>query len=472
MRLGAWWRSVGSTRWRVLLLFALVAGGALRVAWVAHAGAPPPFATDPEAYLLQGETIARGHGYTNPLVDIENAARAREHLGPLPRQPASFYPPGYPAFVAAVLWVVWHTPIPDGDPVRAVGYVQALLGVLTILGVYALARRAFDPRVGVVAATIVAFYPNLVTTTATLQLETVFAFLTVATALALLAVTTAETPSAKMLVGAGALVGGVALVRPTVGLLLVAFGVTRGLMRRPWKETVRAFVIAVVAMCAVVAPWTIRNELRLHAFVPLSTGIGPTICMARNPAATGGLNTDIMARECSPHPRRGSLAQQDVAMNRYATHLAIRWVEQHPLSELHMWWVKTKLSFRRDTSGLQEFAPHMALGSLRLANDFSNGVADVVLALAAIGAVLVARRKEAGGAFILAAAIAMCAVPILLFGDPRYRVPAEPFLAILCSVALVYGWSWRAARSASRSPRVIASSSARMRVRSSSLESS
>ncbi len=59
---------------RALLLIVLV-GALARVAWAAHAGVEPRFAGDPQAYLLQGETLARGHGYTNPLIDIENAAR-------------------------------------------------------------------------------------------------------------------------------------------------------------------------------------------------------------------------------------------------------------------------------------------------------------------------------------------------------------------------------------------------------------
>ena len=117
---------------------------ALRVGWVAYAGVPPRFASDPAAYLLHGETFARGHGYTNPLVEIENVVRRQKHQPLLPSAPASFYPPGYPLFVGAVVWTVWHTPIPDTDLVRSVAYVQALLGTITVLLAFEIARRVFD----------------------------------------------------------------------------------------------------------------------------------------------------------------------------------------------------------------------------------------------------------------------------------------------------------------------------------------
>src|SRR5437762_6421243 len=139
-RASARWRKMGSPRTRRILLVVLFVAFALRVGWVAYAGVPPRFASDPSAYLLQGETIARGHGYVNPLVDIGNATRRAKHQPLEPASPASFYPPGYSYFVAGVIWVVWHTPIPDTDLVRAVGYVQAILGTISVLLAFEIAR--------------------------------------------------------------------------------------------------------------------------------------------------------------------------------------------------------------------------------------------------------------------------------------------------------------------------------------------
>jgi 4-amino-4-deoxy-L-arabinose transferase-like glycosyltransferase len=420
---------------RALVLILLV-GAVLRVAWVAHAGTAPRFVGDPQAYLLQGETIARGHGFTNPLIDIENARRRQEHEPLLARQPSSFYPPGYPVFIAAVVWTVWHTPIPDGDLVRAVEYVQALLGVLSILLAFALARRLFNERVALVAATIMALYPNLITTTATLQLETVFITLSLATLLVLLPVATGADRSVARLVAAGAMIGVVALVRPTIGLLLLAFLVTRLLARRPWRETLVAFAVLTGAMVLIVLPWTVRNAVRLHAFVPISTGIGPALCMSRNVEATGGLDTGILERQCQPPLAGDPNAKDDGKVNTYATRRALHWVLDHPVDEVRMWFWRTDLAYSHDTSGLDEARDHMDPRWFDVAAALSDGASYMVLGFAAVGIFVLVRRKRPDGVFLLASTVAFAAVPIILFGDPRYRVPAEPLMVILAAVGV------------------------------------
>jgi 4-amino-4-deoxy-L-arabinose transferase-like glycosyltransferase len=420
---------------RATLLVVLVVGGGARVAWVAHEAASPRFASDPEAYLLQGEVIARGEGYANPLVDIENATRMRRHETPVAAQPASFYPPGYPVFVAAATWTVWHTPIPDGDLVRAIEYIQALLGTLTILFVFLLGWRVFDARVGSLAAAIVAVYPNLIATTATLQFETVFITLLLATMLVLLPAATRDDPGRMRLVVGGALIGVVALIHPTSGLLIFAFLAARVTLRRPWRETARDVAILIACVVLVIAPWTIRNAVRLHAFVPIATGAGPALCQSRNSESNGAINLGVLDRECAPKRRASSFAKQEVAVNRYATSHAIRWVVHHPFAELQMWWRRTDLAYRVDTSGL--YAPNLTGNARRTVTTLSNVVSLMVLAFAALGVlVTLVRRRSSASVYLVAATATLAAVPIILFGDPRYRVPAEPLFAILAAAAL------------------------------------
>jgi 4-amino-4-deoxy-L-arabinose transferase-like glycosyltransferase len=420
---------------RILFAIVLVAF-ALRVGWVAYAGVQPHFVGDPEAYLLQGETFARGEGYVNPLVDIANVTHRAKHEPLESASPASFYPPGYPAFVGAIVWVVWHTPIPDDGLVRAVGYLQALLGAISVLFAFEIARKAFDSRVALIAAAIVALYPNLIMTTATLQLETVFVFLVLATVLVLMPVATHDHPSVPRLLVGGAMTGAVALVRPTIGLVIVALVATLAIARAPVRDVMRSVGIILLAMTALLAPWTIRNEIRLHAFVPISTGIGITVCVSRNDEATGALDTGIMERHCQPHHSYASPAAREVATNTYATRRAFDWVVAHPERELRMWFTRTSLAFRTDHSGLGDIRSSMSSQWASAIAWFSDAASYAVLGFSAIGGLVVARRRMRGGAFIVATSLALATVPIILYGDPRYRVPTEPFFAILAAAGL------------------------------------
>ncbi len=434
--LTAWWHSIGSRRNRSILLIVLVAGAALRVTWVSYAGVEPSFGSDTQAYLLLGKQLARGDGYQNPLIEPANKIRAQQHLAPLPREPSAFYPPGYPTFIAAVAWTVWHSPIPDHALVRTIGYVQALLGVLSILMVFVLARRVFGTGVGLTAAALMALYPNLIALTATLQFETVFIALTLATVLLLYPIAVDEQPKMRRLVAGGVMTGVVALLHPPIAFILIALVATRMLSRRKFRQTLQVALALGFTMVLAMSPWIIRNAVELHAFIPTATGAGPALCQSRNVEATGKLDTGILVRQCGPHSSEATSAASDVATNSYATRSAIRWVIHNPLQELRMWFWRTQLAYQEDTTGLSTIRPHMDARWYDAAAALSTGSSFVVLGFATIGAAIILRKKRSEDMFLLGCTIAYAAVPIILFGDPRYRVPAEPFFVILAAAGI------------------------------------
>src|SRR5262249_24369401 len=46
--------------------------------------------------------------------------------------------------------------------------------------------------------------------------------------------------------------------------------------------------IPTIVLALLFIPWTIRNEVRMHAFIPTSTNTGDTLCLDRNSTAEGG----------------------------------------------------------------------------------------------------------------------------------------------------------------------------------------
>jgi hypothetical protein len=186
----------------------------------------------------------------------------------------------------------------------------------------------------------------------------------------------------------------------------------------------------------VVIPWTVRNAVELHAFVPISTGIGPALCMSRNVEATGRLDIGILVRRCQPDHLPASTAKADGAVNTYATRQAVQWMVHHPVSEVRMWFWRTDLAYQHDTSGLDDVRASTDPRWYDVAAALSDGASYVVLGFAAIGVVMIGVRKRPDGVFLLGSTIVFAAVPIILFGDPRYRVPAEPLFVILAAAGL------------------------------------
>jgi hypothetical protein len=162
-----------------------------------------------------------------------------------------------------------------------------------------------------------------------------------------------------------------------------------------------------------------------------------TVCVSRNDEATGAIDTDLMFRQCQPHRNYSSPAELDVATNTYATRKAINWVIAHPQQELRMWFWRTYLAFSDDSSGIGDKRETMDPRWADVLASASDAASYAVLAFGAIGLVVVARKRNRGGLFVTATAMALASVPIILYGDPRYRVPAEPFFAILAAAGLV-----------------------------------
>jgi hypothetical protein len=125
------------------------------------------------------------------------------------------------------------------------------------------------------------------------------------------------------------------------------------------------------------------------------------------------------------------------------------------------WWWRTDLAYRHDTSGLDQYGAEMSRHTRRIADTVSDDASFIVLGLAFVGSVIVVTgRRPPRGVFLVATTLAFASVPAILFGDPRYRVPAEPFFAILAAVPLAYAFAavtrqngkrWTAGRSQSTS---------------------
>jgi hypothetical protein len=159
--------------------------------------------------------------------------------------------------------------------------------------------------------------------------------------------------------------------------------------------------------------------------------------MARNPDATGQIDSRVLNKRCTPPADPHRLpAANDLETNRFATSEAVHWVVHHPLGEVRMWFWRTYYAYQKDTSGIDDFGSRMSTRWRMVLTTLSDSASFVVLALGAIGGVGLALTRRRGAVFLVVSTVCYAAVPILLFGDPRYRVPAEPLFMIFAAVAL------------------------------------
>ena len=406
-------------------LVAIVAVGALlRIAWIVYANRPPVTLIDPSFYTLYADRIADGHGYTLP-----------------DGSPTAYYPPGYPIALGVVVWVVRL--VAAGDDVAAIaGWFNLLLGLATIVLVFELARRVFDDtRTGLVAAAVVALWPNLVFHTAVALTETLFNLLVVAALLVLVGRGWHDRPSTRRLVGFGLLLGASILVRPISVFLVLALVWA---WARPagwgWRWALTRGALVTAAAFVVIVPWTIRNVRAMDAPVLISTNFGDNFCIGHHEGAKGGfsLTPDCFAGDFNDLER----PEFEIERNSVTARRGIEYLLDHPIDEVRLVGWRAVRTFENDHDAVRAAESYgadafMSDGARTAWKAAANVFYAVVGLVAVAGLFLVDRRRDPRRSLLLWSMVALIVPPLAFFGDPRFKLPVVPFLAVLAAVTVV-----------------------------------
>src|SRR5262245_21089005 len=229
---------------RVLLLIG-VAALALRVTYIAVAKRAEPPLGDAIYYTSQANTLADGHGFTDPFDG----------------KPTAEHPPMTALVLAPVSWIVKQVD-DNSDRVMAHRLTMAILGAGVVVVIGLIGRSIAGDRAGYIAAIIAALYPNLWVNDALIMSETLAAL---AVALAILfSYRLVRAPTLANAALLGLACGGAMLVRAELGLLLPCMVVPVVLWLRDVDTGRRLRLLAgVVAVAAAVAAlWVVPNLFR------------------------------------------------------------------------------------------------------------------------------------------------------------------------------------------------------------------
>jgi 4-amino-4-deoxy-L-arabinose transferase-like glycosyltransferase len=401
----------------VILVIALV----LRLTTVALTFKTPA-TLDPHDFSRTAGSIAQGHGYPST------------NRGP-GGGPTAFRPPSYPLFLAGIYAVVGH-------PAPAIGRLAgAFLGALSVALVGLIAMRLWGKRVGWLALGIAAIAPPMVILSTALISEALFVPIVLAAVLAALE-GGRSTRRYLWAIVTGVLVGIASLTR-TNGLLLLlpfalAFAPTHARRRfASWAPSVALVLAAVLA----IAPWTVRNWIVFHAFIPVSDEIGYTLAGTYNHVSRADRRLPAIWIEAengaSPEYARILAKAKRERWNEltYGDHLqsaAIADIESDPAYVLKV--------------GLWNTIRMFHIGELSLAaknlhdTDIPLGPASVeissfpLLGVLALGGLFTRRARRAPKwLWIVPACLA---TTVFVTGFIRFRSPIDPFLVMLAALLI------------------------------------
>src|SRR5262249_40128963 len=158
-----------------------------------------------------------------------------------------------------------------GHPERvlAAKLANAVAAALTALVLAAISARLFRSRAAAAATAVAAALdPSLVLVSTDLQSEAIFILLAVCSGFLLPA--PVDRPSSNLGVAGGALLGLAALTRPSAIALVPLLAAPLADRRHPVRARAHLAASAVLGFVLTVAPWTVRNAVRYHEFIPIS----------------------------------------------------------------------------------------------------------------------------------------------------------------------------------------------------------
>ena len=422
------WRAARRPSFKVAALVLGVVGGVHGLVYVPFAG---PVLGDTPGYVAAAKAIRAG-SYSPPLpdVDITDLHIPDSAQGAPERQ--SYRTPGFPLLLAATGW---------GSPGRpwTLYVVQAILTGIGVALIALTARRLWGERAGLLAGALAALDPYPKHYVPRILSEALAGFLVALAAYAL--VRAWQSRSASWWAAAGAAASALALTRPLFGLA-VPLVVLAALVVRSWRGAV-----ACVAACALLlGPWlawegNVTGKVTLSSFgegwnlliAAHGEGYHHTAVEVENEPSYKrdflsvrrlAPSAEALRRDPEAHPHY--LARADAEQRRLAWHLYRRRLGDEPLTVLGEVVYRGYFLWMAHEDWVQ---PRGFVWLLRVADW-------LVLALAAAGAGLAARRGGAGRGLALFLVL-FTLVNAVHHVEARYAMPVRGLYVAFVALALL-----------------------------------
>jgi 4-amino-4-deoxy-L-arabinose transferase-like glycosyltransferase len=367
------------------------------------------------------------------------------------RGPTAYFPPAFPYFLAAVDLLDGHeaggrTAVP---PERL---AQAALGTLAVALIGLVALEAFGPLVGFVSLTLAAFYPVLIEVSGALLAENLLIVLELASVWAALRALRSGHPY-RWVTAAGVCVGLATLSHQNGILLLIPLGLGVWSVRPRWSARALAApaLLAATALLTI-APWTIRNAIELHRFIPVSDESGITLVGTYNPTSAAFKPVPYKWRLFWGIPEDAKLVHDvghysEPELGDRLQSQALHYIADHPLAPLEVAYHNTLRMF--------ELEGTFAWKASAAAQSIEAGVAHLgvisfwlLCVLAALGACTRLARRAPWWLWAVPVLFALSVV-LVHVETPRFREPIDPFLILLAGCAVASALSRASTRFAS-----------------------
>jgi hypothetical protein len=360
-----------------------------------------------------GYSLAAGHGFASPYW---------QETGP-----TAWLTPVYPALVAAIFKLFGiHTP----HSFFAVVFLNILFSVATCVPLFYIGKRVGGSGVASGAAWLWAIFPNAIM----IPYEWVWDTSLAALLMAMIVWATlelADTQSMRTYCGYGLLWGCSLMTNPSLGSLLpFLLGWTA---YRAWKKgqshlSRPALACAIAVLCCL--PWTMRNYLAFHRFIPLRSNLPFELWLGNNEQFDE--QSQVVP---APDPERAEIRRYvrmgETAFMQDKWQKATDFIRAHPQLEITLFARRFVATWTGVEKPIESFRDtDSPLVRLVL-------ISNTLAALGALCGIVALLRSRNVYAFPLAAVpIVYPVIYYVTHTSLRYRHPIDPVLLLLVTIAV------------------------------------
>lgn len=416
-----------------LIAAILIVALALRIAEVQRTNSTYRPINDAGSYLTLASAVAQTGDYSLSRDPGRGAGGTRG--------PSAYFAPGYPYFLALVDLLDGHK-TRRGGAVHPARIAQAVLGTITVALVGLVALELFGATAGLIALVLAAVYPVAIELAGTLVAENLLAALVLAAVYAGLRVRRAGGRKTMYgwIAGAGVLTGLAALTHENavlIALPLLAAVWSQKPRLRPRSLAAPALLIATAALT--ILPWTIRNAVVMHRFIPVSDETGITLVGTYNAASAANPDVPYKWRIFYGIPGERPLIRQasrltEPQLGDKLQRQALDYISAHPTAPIQVAFHNTLRLFELEGT----FAWEASASAISLPTSTARiGVFGfwIVCLLALAG--VVSKPVRAAPKWVWGVPLLLALSVVLVNAEtPRFRAPVDPFLILLAAAAL------------------------------------
>jgi 4-amino-4-deoxy-L-arabinose transferase-like glycosyltransferase len=343
-----------------------------------------------------------------------------------PFVPTAARPPLYPLLIASLWWG-------EARPLLEVRVAQCLMGGLVAVLAYLIGLRIFGRRAALFAGLGMAFAPVSATLPAAILTETLFTFLLT------LGMWLWER---KYLVMAGVVLGLATLTRAILLPILAAIALMAVMLK--FSRVTHLKILLGAAL--VIAPWTVRNAITQHAFVPVaSTGWGANIFLGTYDIPYGAGNLWPIINKDEEFIKIVYGTPTETVAEGQLMQVALKRIGAAPL---HWAYMRIKQYPRLFMSSGFYLLPVLPIPKSLMSVVYVG--ANVLFLLLSAWGLFLARAQWHQVYPLALVAFIVCASQFPGVGEERYMTPVVPLLMVFAGHGLAQLTSWRGRGAAAR----------------------